>query len=441
MIQSPRLAGRHVAHAASIVPMLSVMPSRQLSIDTATIQLDAKRVISQAMKGDEPRLGPRLKGTRSFDAPPSSVPGLVVLKPQSIEREDWYIGEVMAGGGVVTPLLRRKQECWAPPGNLQQIRGSVVLELADVGARPQAVENFRVFAHSTAANLEQAASIRKRGDQKKSVFRPCLELYDRWVAENPDRSRLERLTDHLLDASDHTRQVIRGRSADRHAEADDEAVARSVVNSLRRSAGTNYQGLVALAIAEDLLARESSWYLHHPPPKDYMRAMALRFTASDGIDVDIDPDIDILLKNAAWGKHSSGDEPVVMLSVKTSLADRAGAAARWKMYFDVATRSCPFDGTLDGCAWHDQGIRFAKPDIQVKLKHCIVTANIYKVGSDDKYAKQGELGSAQTRANTFMFDGRFATRVGANVQMSGWEPLTSMTGLLNQLADESSLPR
>lgn len=385
-------------------------------------------------------LGRRLTGTSTFSAPSGSAPGLVVLLPTGAARVDWYIAEVLAGSRLIRPLLKWDNEQWQPPGGAHRVGARAVVPLLPRDVNATEVTAFVAFATAFTANSEQVATIRKRAVTANSVFKPCLDIYDAWVTSHPDESRLSRLTEHLLGASEETRGVIQARSSTRHAGADEEQIIRSVVNSLRRSAGTNYQGLVALAIAEELLSTRSAWYIHYPPPREYMRDMALRFTGTAGYNVDIDPDIDILVKNAAWHPATGHDEPVVMLSVKTSLADRAGAAARWKMYFDVATRSCPFEGQLEGCAWHDQGLRFAKPDVKIRLQHCIVTANIYKVGSDERYAEEGELGSSQTKANTFMFDKRYATRVGDNVEMEGWEPLTALQNLLDSLADKQALP-
>jgi hypothetical protein len=406
----------------------------------SAVEALAVELVANASAGNPPRLGARARGTETFAAPSGLRPGLAVLRATDPERHDWYLAEVLPGGSLIRVLLRFDGSQWMSTGLLRDAGKTTVLELPDAaGESNERLAALVCFARAFGANDSQSREIRKRATTAASVFRPALELYDAWVAANPDALRTERLTDHLLGARETTTEVIARRSRAKHGQ-DAEAAGRSIVNSLRRSAGTNYQGLVALGLAEDLRAARSAWYVHYPPPREYMKSLALRFTPRSGFDVEIDPDIDILIKNAAWQATSGKDEPVVLLSVKTSLADRAGAAARWKMYFDVATRVCPFDGQLEGCAWHEQGLRFAKPDLKVRLEHCIVTANIYKVSSDERFLDEGELGTAQTKANTFMFDRRYATRIGVNVAMEGWEPLTAVMQLLANLSDEQDLP-
>lgn len=418
-----------------------VVTAASYRADIKSITADALTLVQGTSASDsERKLGKRLSGTATFAAPAGSRRGLAVLWSPDFSRPDWYLAEILPGGTLVQPLLRFDNGEWAEPGNLQKMGRRELLQLADFATDEGQCRSMVAFARATAANRTQAMAVRKRATTPDAVFSPCLDIYDAWVDANPAESRLSRLTDHLTGASAQTKTVIQARSQARHIGSEDERFFASVVNSLRRSAGTNYQGLVALAIAEELAADQSTWYVHYPPPREYMRDLAIRFTGSADLAVDIDADIDILIKNAAWEAAGNGDEPVVMLSVKTSLADRAGAAARWKMYFDVATRKCPFEKDLEGCAWHDQGLRFAKPDVKIRLAHCIVTANIYKMGSDTRFAEQGELGTAQTKANTFMFDRRFATRVGEKVEMTGWEPLTGLRDLLVEMSDAQRLP-
>ena len=69
----------------------------------------------------------------------------------------------------------------------------------------------------------------------------------------------------------------------------------------------------------------------------------------------VQPDVDLLLRNFAWQGGTMLAEPVVMLSLKTSLVDRAGMAARWKIYFDLATQPCCHQNEPD-CAYRRLGI-------------------------------------------------------------------------------------
>jgi hypothetical protein len=387
-------------------------------------------------------LGGRLARTNTYEVKSGATEDRLVLLSKPEGSDTRVLAAVLPGGQLAEPLANVAAFPWRPIRRVALLGRSAIIEVPvsiNGVSDKDVVQIARIHCKALVANRLQADRVRKRATDAKSVFQPCLGLYDQFHLDNPEQSRLAHLTDHLLGARSDTAAIV-GQRADAKHGGDLASRALSAVNSMRRSAGTNYQGLVALGIAEDLLERKSAWYLHYPPPQEYLQRLALRFTPKPGLDVEIDPDIDILLRNAAWTDESTGDEPIVMLSVKTSLADRAGSAARWKMYFDVATHSCPFDGKMDGCAWHEQGLRFARPDLKVRLQHCIVTANIYKMASDARFADEGELGTAQTKANTFMFDQRYATRTGPNVQMDNWDPLTKLPDLLSQLSDEKGLP-
>ena len=234
----------------------------------------------------------------------------------------------------------------------------------------------------------------------------------------------------------------------------------SVTNSLRRSAGTNYQALVSYALAKYLCSKQSCWYVMHPVPPTFAHSLSIRFTGGvplgalaggDGADseqapdllaesaaVVIKPDLDILLRNASWKAESGELEPVLVLSVKTSLADRAGAAARWKMYFDLVTKPC-IHICEEGCAYQKLGIELAH-NPHVHITHGIVTANIYKINSDPSFAQRGELRSNQARGNTFMFDLRYTTREeSADVMAEGWDSLTHIEQWLDSVAKGKQL--
>src|SRR5262249_10584250 len=173
-----------------------------------------------------------------------------------------------------------------------------------------------------------------------------------------------------------------------HADAAAKVEA-SVANSKKRSAGTNFQSLVSYALAKYLLETDSAWFVAHPVPKEFRESLAITFTAGiplqgdevspappaeveeaveemlaedneataggeddkeEGEEQDVaddaetlatvNPDVDILLRNANWLPALGKREPVGLLSVKTSIIDRGGSAARWKMYFDLASDPC-----------------------------------------------------------------------------------------------------
>lgn len=312
-----------------------------------------------------------------------------------------------------------------------------------------------------AQNAALKAHIVKRAAQADAVLTNCIESYIDWLKQNPDEHPLSNLTHHLVSTSDQTAAAIRERMVTKWAGDPDmqQRVERSVTNSLRRSAGTNYQALVSYALARFLLQRQSHWYVMHPVPATFAHSLAIRFGAglpsgdaaddavgdgtgtSDGSEaaaVIIKPDLDILLRNASWSGNTADSEPVLVLSIKTSLADRAGAAARWKMYFDLVTQPC-VHAAEEECAYRRLGIELAH-DPHVRITHGIVTANIYKINSDPYYARWGELRSNQARSNTFMFELRYTTREESDdVMAEGWESLTHIPRWLDGTAHANGM--
>ncbi len=304
-------------------------------------------------------------------------------------------------------------------------------------------------------NLRLMGEIAQRASTEGHVLYACLKSYQQWSLENENlpteqrQSPLTNLTHHLISTFETTEAAIRERMTVKWKDDPDAArrIESSVTNSLRRSAGTNYQALVSYAIAYTLETQLSDWYVVHPVPTDFGRSLSIRFgpasQTSEGDEpedtedasVVVKPDLDILLRNAAWDASSGDAEPVLVLSVKTSLADRAGSAARWKTYFDLVTQPCEH-ACEESCAYRRLGIALAESP-NVSITHGIVTANIYKMNSDPYFAQYGELRSNQAKANTFMFDLRFTTRDQEPDAMApGWSPLS---GLMGWLADPSAI--
>jgi hypothetical protein len=320
-------------------------------------------------------------------------------------------------------------------------------------------------AESAAAiNSAMIANVRKRAESINGVLGPCLRSYEGSLESVSDRHPLHDLTKHLVETVVETEASIRTRMVEKWEAREGTAsqIEKSVTNSMRRSAGTNYQALVSYALARYLLEASSYWYVVHPVPADFGNSLAIRFTAgvapepSDTIlglddeiateadetvsgDVTVKPDLDILIRNAAWNASSAEPEPILILSVKTSLADRAGSAARWKTYFDLVTRPCAHVKEED-CAYRRLGIELAY-DPNVDITHGIVTANIYKINSDPMFARWGELRSNQARANTFMFDLRYTTRNDSeDVMAEGWSSLADLPSWLAGMSSSHGLP-
>ena len=257
---------------------------------------------------------------------------------------------------------------------------------------------------------------------------------------------------------------------------DEIAAGRAVTNSLRRSAGTNYQSLVTFAIASYLVNVESAWAVAHPVPKEFLSTLVINFDAvaaisngaqdapeNDQVIRDpspdptepatateedeealseafvIQPDVDILLRNLAWSHQDGTSEPILLLSAKTSLVDRAGQAARWKLYFDLASNPCPCED-CEGCVYKKLGISMKNADAY-DIEHGIVTANIYKYWFRDKRYRKGELASAQTRSTTGMFDLRLTTRDDEEAETpSGWRQLDVLPEVIGKFSERHGLP-
>ncbi|MFE9248227.1 hypothetical protein [Streptomyces sp. NPDC007088] len=307
-------------------------------------------------------------------------------------------------------------------------------------------------------NLAVISRIGKRAEDAEGVLGPCLRAYCDQVSQaaNP-QELLSNLTAPLLAAFDETRLGIERRMREKWRH-DPERVQSSVTNSLRRSAGTNYQALVTYALAKYLHTVGSAWYVQHPVPKGLQQSLAIVFGAGvddadviedvadgeEGSDVApseyvVAPDVDVLLRNAAWVEGESG-EPVILLSVKTSLADRAGMAARWKTYFDQATQPCPHSRE-PGCAYTRLGISMPNAG-RFAITHGIVTANIYKINFHDSRYRVGELSSGQTRSNTYMFDLRLTTRDdGIAFTPSDWAQFPTIVEELKIHSQRHGLPQ
>lgn len=312
---------------------------------------------------------------------------------------------------------------------------------------PRAHASLTGRALASDNNHRLMTEIALRAAPADHVLHACLQSYTRWVLENDlaplegRQSTLTNLTHHLISTFAVTERAIRERMTARWQGDPDAArkIESSVTNSLRRSAGTNYQALVSYAIAHTLENLQSDWYVVHPVPTDFGRSLSIRFGAAteaaedeeaeDDASVVVKPDLDILLRNASWDASEGNPEPVLVLSVKTSLADRAGSAARWKTYFDLVTQPCEH-ACESTCAYRRLGISLAESP-NVSITHGIVTANIYKMNSDPYFAQYGELRSNQAKANTFMFDLRFTTRdQEEDVMAPGWSSLAELPAWL-----------
>jgi hypothetical protein len=341
-------------------------------------------------------------------------------------------------------------------------------------------EEFSLTADTIIAqqlNQKVIKAINKRSQSPDAVLGPCLSIYKTYLETLPDQKvfeTLDNLTYYLISAKDETFRIIQEKMEAKWP-GDSALVARSVTNSIRRSAGTNYQALVSYALARYLYSTKSAWYLHCPVPIEFRQALAITFTGgmshrshseeneaedknphnidpeeerAEGPDGDeqsniiaqVQPDVDILLRNISWKSSPDKPEPIILLSIKTSLVDRAGMAARWKIYFDLATNPCPHR-KLKGCCYDRLGINMENANLY-NVIHGIVTANIYKYWFHDERYKQGELESGQTRSNTYMFEYKFTTRNdGIAITPEDWRQFPQIIPLLNYVSEEQSLKK
>jgi hypothetical protein len=328
--------------------------------------------------------------------------------------------------------------------------------------------NESAKAQAKLSNLRFIQQTEKRANKEDGVLGPCLNAYLQHASEvvgSPEQL-LDNLTKWLIEAKDETEALIRDKMIKKWAD-NPENIQSSITNSMRRSAGSNYQSLVSFALAKFLVETNSAWYVQQPVPVELRQALTITFTANvdepqqetestevlevatplnndepvDTIagDVKVQPDVDILLRNAGWNKENDGPEPVILLSVKTSLVDRAGMAARWKTYFDLATRPCPLHDQA-GCVYDRLGIEM-KNTKKYAITHGIVTANIYKLWFHDKRYQAGELATGQTRSNTYMFELKITTR---NDELAytppDWRQLPAIADTLRQLSTLHGLP-
>lgn len=198
----------------------------------------------------------------------------------------------------------------------------------------------------------------------------------------------------------------------------------SQTNSIKRSAGTNYQGLVEYALLKiiDSLGLDLAITCNSPP--ELRDELTIHGVDGDNIEFSVEPDIDMCI----WSPEGGSDSPIILLSAKTSIVDRGGQAARWKMYLDMHQTACTYIPTVIDCPVRRTRVRMRTTR---SITHCIITANIYKI---DTTQPEGELGNAQCRNNTFMFKYKYTTRCDESQLMpNSWRYLSSFPELLQQI--------
>jgi hypothetical protein len=264
--------------------------------------------------------------------------------------------------------------------------------------------------------LKRLAELRKR-----ERLRPCLLAYDKEVEAaikrqepEPFRASLSRLTTIF--------RGTYGEVLEQITASGKEGIGSQ--NAIKRSAGTNFQGLCEYGVLRWLETTDFPISAGPNAPKSMKDELTIYGYDADGGEFAVEPDIDISL----WVEPSGPTSPLLFLSAKTSLVDRAGQAARWKLYLDMHQTTCPHVSKVSDCPINRTRIKIktAHP-----IQHAIVTANIYKI---DTTQPEGELKSGQCRNNTYMFRHKFTTRNDKNeYRPASWKGFEEFPALVEQV--------
>jgi hypothetical protein len=168
-----------------------------------------------------------------------------------------------------------------------------------------------------------------------------------------------------------------------------------------------------------------------PNAPDKLKDQLTIYGTDAGGEFSVEPDIDICL----WEEGGGAESPLLFVSAKTSLVDRAGQAARWKLYLDLHQTSCPHTKEIHDCPINRTRIKIKTTH---PIEHCIVTANIYKIDTTQPY---GELTSGQCRNNTYMFRHKYTTRNDAvEIRPDGWASFSAFPDLVMRTYGRTPLP-
>ena len=257
--------------------------------------------------------------------------------------------------------------------------------------------------------------------KKRERLNPCIHRYDSHLESlrqqnvlAPEVEAMSQITSIFRDAyTDVLGQIERsGKSG------------IGAINAIKRSAGTNFQGICEYAVIQWLKTTDLPFYIGPNAPKSMKDELTIYGEDADGGTFSVEPDIDISL----WLEDGTPTSPIIFVSAKTSLVDRAGQAARWKMYLDLHQTSCVHVKSVLDCPINRTKIKIKT---QHPIIHSIVTANIYKIDSTQPY---GELESGQCRNNTYMFKYKYTTRNDAiERRPASWKSFSELPGLIRQV--------
>ena len=250
---------------------------------------------------------------------------------------------------------------------------------------------------------------------------PCIIAYDELLeklrnegVEFPEKEALAYPTSILRSTYEAVLQQIK--------DSGKEGIA--AINAVKRSAGTNYQGLCEYGLMKWLETTDLPFCIGPNAPKSMKHELTIIGSDVDGGDFSVEPDIDISL----WLEDDIPTSPIIFISAKTSLVDRAGQAARWKMYLDMHQTTCTHIKDTPDCPIHRTKVRVKT---QHPITHSIVTANIYKI---DTTQPEGELGNGQCRNNTYMFKHKYTTRNDEiEYRPDAWKSFSEITTVINSV--------
>lgn len=279
-------------------------------------------------------------------------------------------------------------------------------------------------ARSSADEAVYERAHKQRATRRKALLKrvplaPAIETYDSIIASlgaegssSPHTDGLAYITGAFLG----TYSTVLGQIA------ASGKVGIKAQNSVKRIAGTNFQGLCEHALSTWLDTTDLPVCIAPNAPKAMREELTIH-GIDHGVDFSVQPDIDMCL----WVPDESLVSPIIFLSAKSSLVDRAGQAARWKMYLDMHQTTCTYIPLVADCPVRRTQVRMKA---QRRITHCIVTANIYKI---DTTMPEDELGTGQCRNNTFMFEHRYTTRNDSReYRPPGWESLSCFPQLIHE---------
>lgn len=275
------------------------------------------------------------------------------------------------------------------------------------------------FEIARKAQLKRVDALRKR-----DRLMPCIDAYDELLGQlradgtpNPERAGLAYLTGILRGTYQTVLDQIAGSGK----------TGINAQNAVKRSAGTNFQGLCEYGILCWLQTTNLPISIGPNAPGAMKDELTIYGRDADAGEFKVEPDIDISL----WVPDGNKQSPIIFVSAKTSLVDRAGQAARWKLYLDLHQTACQHIKNVPDCPIH-------RTEIKIKTEHpivhSIVTANIYKI---DTTQPHGELESGQCRNNTYMFRHKYTTRNDMReVRPPAWKSFAEFPSLVERVFGE-----